>query len=49
MLATVGVRGAVDYTVVQGRVTVEQGHLVTVDEELLAREAEEKCRAYLNR
>ena len=49
VLATVGVRGAVDYTVVQGRVTVEQGHLVTVDEESLAREAEEKCRAYLNR
>ena len=49
VLATVGVRGAVDYTVVQGRVTVEQGHLVTVDEESLSREAEEKCRAYLNR
>ena len=49
VLATVGVRGAVDYTVVQGRITVEQGHLVTVDEESLAREAEEKCRAYLNR
>ena len=49
VLATVGVRGAVYYTVVQGRVTVEQGHLVTVDEESLAREAEEKCRAYLNR
>ena len=49
VLATVGVRGAVDYTVVQGRVTVERGHLVTVDEESLAREAEKKCRAYLNR
>lgn len=49
VLATVGVRGAVDYTVVQGCVTVEQGHLVTVDEESLAREVEEKCRAYLNR
>ena len=49
VLATVGVRGAVDYTVVQGRITVEQGHLVTVDEELLTRGAEEKCRAYLNR
>ena len=49
VLATVGVRGAVDYTVVQGRVTVEQGHLVTVDEGSLAREAEKKCRAYLNR
>ena len=47
VLGTVGVRGPVDYTVVQGRVTVEGGHLVTVDEERLAREADAKCRAYL--
>ncbi|MFR6692628.1 MAG: hypothetical protein ACLUS6_00685 [Dysosmobacter sp.] len=32
--------GPVDYTVVQGRVTVRGGHLVTVEEEKLAREAE---------
>ena len=49
VLGTVGVRGPVDYTVVQGRVTVEHGHLVTVDEEKLAHDAEAKCRAYLNR
>ena len=47
VLGTVGVRGPVDYTVVQGRVTVEGGRLVTVDEECLAREADAKCRAYL--
>ena len=47
VLGTVGVRGPVDYTVVQGRVTVRQGHLVTVDEELVAREANNKCRDYL--
>lgn len=47
VLATVGVRGAVDYTVVHGRVTVRDGHLVTVDEERIARQANEKCRAYL--
>ena len=47
VLGTVGVRGPVDYTVVQGRVTVEGGRLVTVDEESLAREADAKCRAYL--
>ena len=35
VLGTVGVRGPVDYTVVHGRVTVEHGHLVTVDEEKL--------------
>ena len=49
VLGTVGVRGPVDYTVVQGRVTVDHGHLVTVDEEQLAHDAEAKCRAYLNR
>ena len=32
VLGTVGVRGPVDYTVVHGRVTVAQGHLMTVDE-----------------
>ena len=47
VLGTVGVRGPVDCTVVQGRVTVEGGRLVTVDEEALAREADAKCRAYL--
>ena len=47
VLGTVGVRGPVDYTVVQGRVTVEGGRLVTVDEERLAHEADAKCRAYL--
>ena len=49
VLGTVGVRGAVDYTVVQGRVTVENGRLMTVDEEKLAADAESRCRAYLNR
>ena len=47
VLGTVGVRGPVDCTVVQGRVTVEGGRLVTVDEDALAREADARCRAYL--
>ena len=47
VLATVGVRGAVDYTVVNGRVCVEKGHLCSVDEAALAREANEKCARYL--
>ena len=47
VLGTVGVRGAVDCTVVHGRITVQNGRLVTVDEEALAREANEKCRKYL--
>ena len=47
VLGTVGVRGPVDYTVVQGRVTVRQGHLATVDEDRVAEDANRKCRAYL--
>ncbi len=49
VLGTVGVRGAVDYTVVHGKVTVEHGRLALVDEEKIACEAEETCRRYLGR
>ena len=47
VLGTVGVRGAVDCTVVHGRITVKDGHLVAVDEDKVATEANEKCRQYL--
>ena len=47
VLGTVGVRGAVDYTVVHGRVTVREGHLATVDEGRVAEAANAKCKAYL--
>ncbi len=46
-LATVGLRGAVDYTVVNGRIVVKEGRLVTVDEDAVASKAREVCRAYL--
>ena len=49
VLATVGVRGAVDYTVVHGRVTVKQGHLTGWDEEQLSREAGAVWEDYLSR
>ena len=49
VLATVGLRGAVDYTVVNGRVAVEHGRLASVDEERLAAKANETCRRYLGR
>ena len=49
VLGTVGVRGAVDYTVVNGKVTVAHGKLVTVDEEKVAREANRKCEEYLSK
>ncbi|MBQ7713836.1 MAG: amidohydrolase family protein, partial [Oscillospiraceae bacterium] len=48
VLATVGLRGAVDTTVVNGKVVVEHGRLKTVDEERLAHDAGDKCAAYLN-
>ena len=47
VLATVGLRGPVDYTVVNGKVVVRDGHHVTVDEERLAADARTKCAAYL--
>ena len=49
VLATVGLRGPVDYTVVNGKIAVRQGRLANVDESRLAVEAAEKCRAYLMR
>ena len=47
-LATVGLRGPVDWTVVNGRVVVREGRLVSVDEERVAEEARAWCRAYLS-
>ncbi|MCD7753279.1 MAG: 8-oxoguanine deaminase [Clostridiales bacterium] len=47
MLATVGLKGPVDYTVVNGQVTVERGRLVGVDEERLAWDARRKVAEYL--
>ena len=48
VLGTVGLRGPVDYTVVQGKVTVRQGRLTAVDEERVTEAANKKCAAYLN-
>ena len=49
VLATVGVRGPVDYTVVNGRITVREGHLSRIDEARTARDAQHICTDYLNR
>ena len=49
LLATVGLKGPVDYTVVNGRVTVAQGRLTNVDEEKLAEQANQKAADYLSR
>ncbi|WP_333650679.1 8-oxoguanine deaminase [Lacrimispora sp.] len=40
VLATVGLKSPVDYTVVGGKIAVKQGHLVTVDEEKIQYEAD---------
>ena len=47
VLATVGLRAPVDYTVVNGVVTVAEGRLVRVDEAKLAADAQRKCEEYL--
>ena len=47
VLATVGVRGPVDYTVVHGRVTVKEGRLTGIDEAAVAAEARTVCDRYL--
>ncbi|MBQ2061561.1 MAG: 8-oxoguanine deaminase [Oscillospiraceae bacterium] len=49
VLCTVGVRGPVDYTVVHGRITVEQGRLTGVDENDAAEQANRVCRAFLRK
>ena len=49
LLGTVGWKGPVDYTVVNGKVTVRHGKLVNLDEEKVAREAAALVRDYLSR
>lgn len=47
VLATVGVRGPVDYTVVHGKITVRNGRLTGIDESALSEAANQACSAYL--
>ena len=47
VLGTVGLRGPVDYTVINGRITVANGHLTGVDEAQLAAEARQVVDTYL--
>ena len=49
MPATVGFKGSVDYTIVNGRVVVKDGRLVNVDEDKLVREANRSVQEYLNK
>ncbi len=47
LLGTVGLKGPVDYTVVNGKITVRNGRLARTDEEKLAAEAEREAERYL--
>jgi cytosine/adenosine deaminase-related metal-dependent hydrolase len=49
VLGTVGLKGAVDYTIVNGEVVVENGRLARVDEEKLSFEAGQQVKKYLGR
>lgn len=48
VLCSVGLKGPVDYTVVNGHIVVRKGRLTGVDEEKLAAEANQKAKQYLN-
>lgn len=49
LFGTVGLRSAVDYTIVGGKITVENGHLTRVDENTVAEQARKICDNYLSR
>lgn len=49
LFGTVGLRGAVDYTIVHGNITVEDGKLTRLDEAVLAEEARRVCAEYLSK
>ncbi len=49
MLGTVGFKGPVDFTIAAGRPIVQNGQLVTVDEQEVTAKANEKVRQYLSR
>ena len=48
-LGTVGLRGAVDMTVVNGKIVVREGQLTTIDEGRVAADARRVCKAYLEK
>lgn len=48
MLATIGYKQPVDYTIVAGKITVANGHLTNVDEEKLYADASRVVRRYLD-
>ncbi len=49
LFGTVGFKGNVDYTVVNGKVVVENGKLITIDEEKVAAEANRVVERFIDR
>lgn len=49
VLATVGLKGPVDYTVINGRIAVEKGRLVTIDEEKTQNSAQESFQKFIKK
>ena len=49
MLCTVGLKGSVDYTVVNGEIVVKEGRLVRVDEERTVEKANLAVKEYMGR
>lgn len=47
MLSTLGYKGAVDYTIVNGQIVVKDGKLVSIDEEKVSREANHSVQSFL--
>lgn len=47
VLSTVGLKGPVDWTVVNGKITVAHGRLTGADEEKIVRDADEELKRYL--
>lgn len=49
VLSTVGLKGSVDYTVVDGRIVVRDGRLACVDEHRIVEKANAVVKEYINR
>ncbi|WP_302280171.1 8-oxoguanine deaminase [Brachyspira pilosicoli] len=49
LFGTIGWKGSVDYTIVNGKVVVEKGRIVTIDEEKIYRLADETENKYLSK
>jgi cytosine/adenosine deaminase-related metal-dependent hydrolase len=49
VLGTVGLRGAVDYTVIDGQITVDHGRISGIEEEKIAEDSARELARYLGK